>query len=283
MFDELLLRAFDLRALLRLDPAMRHFPALRVVVDGMNGSINGSVNGSLNGSLNGSVNETITAPANTPTNTPTCVRNALALERNASLTTVGDVVEDLIELAYGDMRIAYKSPFLPTPTRRLWIDLFPRAWSAFSEEEHVALVAGFTRFLASDSHSLNQSVSTYALWEELDKDYKQWGASTALPFAAQAPSCYGNIPVTNGLQAVLEALLRCSPQPRLPPTLLLQLAKQYGCGPQATVLLEQGMGEATDAAERKAYRRCLKSAFVRINGGFQRRRSCRRRTRWRRC
>ena len=241
---------------------MRHFPALRVVVGAC---------------------ELADASTNASTNTPTCVRNALALEQTASLTTVGDIAEDLIELAYGDMRVAYKSPFPLLLTLRLWIDLFPRAWSTFSEEEQIALVAGFTKFLASDNHTFYRKVSTNALWEELDKDYKQWGASTPLPFAAQAPSCYGTIPVTNGLQAVLEALLRCSPQPRLPPTLLLQLAKQYGCGPQATVLLEQGMNEATDATERKAYRRCLKGVFVSTRGSVQRRRNCRRRTRWRRC
>ena len=255
MFDELLLRAFDLNGLLKLDPAMRHFPALRVVVDGV-GVVNGTNH--TNGVVNGTNN---TDNANN-TNTHTCVYNALTLEQTASLITVGDIAEDLIELAYGDMRIAYKSPLLPSVTRRLWINLFPRAWAAFSENERKDLTAGFTKFLASDSHSFHQSVSTYALWEELDKDYKQWGASTPLPFAAQASSCYGTLPVTNGLQAVLEALLHCSPQPRLPPTLLFQLAKQYGCGPQATVLLEQGMNEATDATERKAYRRCLKSVFV---------------------
>ena len=261
MFDELLLRAFDMNGLLKLDPMMRHFPALRVVVDGID---NGDGTNHVNGSdyANGSDH------ANN-TNTHTCIYNALTLEQTASLTTVGDLTADLIELAYGDMRIAYKSPLLPLMTRRLWIGLFPRAWSSFSENERKDLTAGFTKFLASDSHSFHQSVSTYALWEELDKDYKQWGASTPLPFAAQASSCYGTLPVTNGLQAVLEALLRCSPQPRLPPTLLFQLAKQYGCGPQATVLLEQGMNEATNATERKTYHRCLKSVFVEVKRDYE--------------
>ena len=244
-----------MNGLLKLDPMMRHFPALRVVVDGIdNGDGTNHVNG---------------ADHANNTNTPTCIYNALTLEQTASLTTVGDLTADLIELAYGDMRIAYKSPLLPLMTRRLWIDLFPRAWSSFSENERKDLTAGFAKFLASDSHSFHQSVSTYALWEELDKDYKQWGASTPLPFAAQASSCYGTLPVTNGLQAVLEALLRCSPQPRLPPTLLFQLAKQYGCGPQATVLLEQGMNEATDATERTTYRRCLKSVFVEVKRDYE--------------
>ena len=198
MFDELLLRAFDGGALLKLDPAMRHFPALRVVVDGVgvdNGDDTNHVNGSdyadngndtnhVNGADNADNGNDTNNPngTNTDTNTPTCVYNALTLEQTASLTTVGDLTADLIELAYGDMRIAYKSSLLPTMTRRLWIDLFPRAWSSFSETERVALVAGFTKFLASDSHTFHRNVSTSALWEELDKDYKQWGASTPLPF-----------------------------------------------------------------------------------------------------
>ena len=105
MFDELLLRAFDMNGLLKLDPMMRHFPALRVVVDGID---NGDGTNHVNGSdyANGSDH------ANN-TNTHTCIYNALTLEQTASLTTVGDLTADLIELAYGDMRIAYKSPLLP--------------------------------------------------------------------------------------------------------------------------------------------------------------------------
>ena len=147
---------------------------------------------------------------------------------------------------------------------RLWVDLFPVAWSSFTIEEQKALTAGLSKLLASDIHGIQQNVSSHALWEELDKDYKQWGASTSHPFAFQANSCYGTIPVTNGLQAVLEAVLRCSPQPRLPPTLLLHLTKTYGCGPQASLLLEAGLREATDTAEKKAYRQCLKAAFVSV-------------------
>ena len=85
VLDELLLRASDARTLLRLDPTLRHFPALRVVESAESSS--GSAH-----------------PA-----TPACVRDAISLEQSASLMTVGDIAEDLIELAYGDMRIAYKS------------------------------------------------------------------------------------------------------------------------------------------------------------------------------
>ena len=106
---------------------------------------------------------------------------------------------------------------------RLWVELFPVAWSSFTVEEQKVLTSGLNKLLASDIHGIQQNVSTHALWEELDKDYKQWGSSTSHPFGSQANSCYGTIPVTNGLQAVLEAVLRCSPQPRLPPTLLLHL------------------------------------------------------------
>ena len=145
---------------------------------------------------------------------------------------------------------------------RLWVELFPVAWSSFTVEEQKVLTSGLNKLLASDIHGIQQNVSTHALWEELDKDYKQWGSSTTHPFGSQANSCYGTIPVTNGLQAVLEAVLRCSPQPRLPPTLLLHLTKTYGCGPQASLLLEMGLREATDTDEKRAYRQCLKAVFV---------------------
>ena len=140
--------------------------------------------------------------------------------------------------------------------------LFPLLWSDLPSEERDTLLAGVTSLLASDLPFLQQSTTTHHLWEELDKDYKQWGASTPLPFAQQAASRYGTIPVTNGLQALLDALLRCTPQPRLPPVLLLHLAKNYGCGPQATLLLEAGLREAGDAKERKAFWRCLKALYV---------------------
>ena len=40
--------------------------------------------------------------------TPECIRMALGMERVGRHLKVGGLVDDLIELAYGDMRIAYK-------------------------------------------------------------------------------------------------------------------------------------------------------------------------------
>ena len=80
----------------------------------------------------------------------------------------------------------------------------------------------------------------------------------------QAPTAYGTLPVTNGLQAFLDAIVRCSPQPRLSPVLLLHLAKMYGCGTQATILLKAGLSEARIPKEQSAYRYCLRQLYVRL-------------------
>ena len=125
-------------------------------------------------------------------------------------------------------------------------------------------MGGFNKFLASDHNARYQGISTHALWEEMDKDFKQWGTSTRIPFTMQAPSAYGTLPVTNGLQAFLDAIVRCSPQPRLSPILLLHLAKMYGCGTQATILLQAGLSEAKIPKEQSAYRHCLRQLYVRL-------------------
>ena len=41
-------------------------------------------------------------------NTPECIQIAIGMERVGSHLKVGILVDDLIELAYGDIRIAYK-------------------------------------------------------------------------------------------------------------------------------------------------------------------------------
>ena len=151
---------------------------------------------------------------------------------------------------------------------RLWVDLFPTVWSTFSTETQQELVTGLNKLLTLDMHTSQLMSSTHALWEDLDKEYKSWTIPTAtptLPFTLQNTSMYGTLPVTNGLQAILEALIRCTPQPRLPPTLLYYLTKIFGCGPQATILLERGMKEASTENEQNAYRQCLKEVLVRVN------------------
>ena len=163
------------------------------------------------------------------------------------------------------MQLNRSEPLLQHLIHSIWIDLFPAAWSSFSPSVQHAIVAALNKFLAFDIHTFQTSISTYALWEDIDKEFKPWAlsqASTTLPFTTQSPSLYGTLPVTTSLQAILEALVRCSPQPRLPPVLLLHLVKSYGCGQQATLLMERGWREARVDAEKRAYEQCLKEALV---------------------
>lgn len=74
---EVLLRSLDRHAPLELAPEMSRFPPIRVQV----------------------VSEG---------KTEECVQSVLAMERSSMQMEVGSMVEDLIELGYGDMRMAYK-------------------------------------------------------------------------------------------------------------------------------------------------------------------------------
>lgn len=144
------------------------------------------------------------------------------------------------------------------------MDLFPLAWASFTPAVQQEMVAGLNKFLAFDMHNQHMNTSTHSLWEELDKDFKQWGTTTKIPFTTQTVSAYGTLPVSNGLQAMLDAIVRCNPQPRLAPALLLHLTKMHGCGTQATLLLQTGLREASMDKEQSVYRLCLRQAYVRI-------------------
>ena len=74
---EILLRAQNPHSPLQLAPEMFRFPPIRVqpVEEGK---------------------------------TEECVQSALAMERSSAQMEVGDIAEDLIELAYADMRMAYR-------------------------------------------------------------------------------------------------------------------------------------------------------------------------------
>ena len=221
LFDEVLLRSVDGSCAVTFTPGMKHFPSLRV------------------------------CPAQDAT--PRSVTEAMSVEEKAARLRGAAIIEDLIELAYGDMRTAHS----------IWVEYFPRAWLTFSREEQQRLAQALTRFLASDIPFVQRGVSTHPMWEEVDRDYKQWGDAPALPFTAQARSRYGSIPCTNGVQVLLEGVLRCEPQPRLAPVLLLNLAKTYGCAPQASLLLEAGLKEC-EPRERSVYQRCLRQVYLEL-------------------
>lgn len=53
--------------------------------------------------------------------TPRSVQEAMAVEEQAARLCGGAIIEDLIELAYGDMRVAHS----------IWVEYFPRAWLTF--------------------------------------------------------------------------------------------------------------------------------------------------------
>ena len=74
---EVLLRSLDPHSSFQLAPEMSRFPPIRVEAVGEG-------------------------------KTEDCVQSVLAMERTAMQMEVGSILEDLIELAYGDMRMAYK-------------------------------------------------------------------------------------------------------------------------------------------------------------------------------
>lgn len=114
-------------------------------------------------------------------------------------------------------------------------------------------------------HFGQKGLSTHLQWEELDRDYKQWGTPQSLPFCSQSTSRYGSIPISNGIQALLESVLRCEPRPRLSTSLLLFLAENYGCGPIVSLLLEKDVEECVSQKEQSLYEDSLKRVYVNLN------------------
>lgn len=114
-------------------------------------------------------------------------------------------------------------------------------------------------------HFSQKGVSTHLHWEELDRDYKQWGTPHSLPFCSQSTSRYGSIPISNGIQAIVESILRCEPRPRLSTSLLLFLAENYGCGPTVSLLLEKDIDECVSAREHSLYEESLKRVYLNLN------------------
>lgn len=142
---------------------------------------------------------------------------------------------------------------------------FPLSWTLFSPQQQKELTVSLSQFLACDCHYEHQGSSTVFSWEEMDCAYKQWGSTDSLPFCLQTSSPYGTIPITGSIDALLESILRCQPQPCFSPTLLLFLAQQYGCGPYVSVLLEQGLSQCASEKELFLYKRCLASVYSVMN------------------
>lgn len=103
------------------------------------------------------------------------------------------------------------------------------------------------------------------MWEELDRDYKQWGVNTVLPFCQQATSRYGNLPYTSGTQVILEGILHCDPMPQIPPVLLVYLTQMYIGGSQASIILERMINECKDGRQQRSYLRCLYKIYENLN------------------
>lgn len=122
-----------------------------------------------------------------------------------------------------------------------------------------------SRFLSSDLHFTQYNTTAFRAWEDFDRNYKLWGSNAPLPYVTQAGSRYTNSPVTMGLHALLEGVIRCYPQPRLSPTLLLHLADDYGCGPQVSLLLEKGLEECANEKEKSTYMASLKKTYMILN------------------
>ena len=278
LFDEVLLRTAVAQGALTLADDAASFPTLRLVsadpsgetVTAVNDETVTAVNGETVTAVNGETVtamdvETVTAmEVETPTpktvETPTpktdetpkssMLKTLLSFQQHALATSFDSFLEDLVELCYADMRIAF----------RVWEEFLPVVWRHMARDEQLRLTQALTRFLASDIPFLQRGVSTHLMWEELDRDYKQWHAPAVMPYGVQARSRYGSIPCTNGVQALLEGVLCCEPQPRLAPVLLLNLAKMYGCAPQASLLLESGLRDC-EARERSVYLRCLRQTY----------------------
>lgn len=142
---------------------------------------------------------------------------------------------------------------------------FPLSWTLFSPQQQRQLTQSLSHFLACDIHYNNQGSTAIFSWEELDREHKQWGNEGSLPFCTQTTSPYSTIPITGSIEALLESILRCQPQPRFSPTLLQFLARQYSCGPQVSVLLEQGINQCASEKELLLYKRCLTHVYSTMN------------------
>lgn len=174
------------------------------------------------------------------------------------------IADTILELAYGDFCIASWY----SPSRKmigsLWVDAFPLIWSRFSREEQTALTHSIVKFLSLDMHTKLGS-SLHPRWEELDKDYKQWGVNLSLPFCQQATSRYGSLQATSGVQVLLDSFIRCEPLPHIPPVLLMYLTKHYVGGSQPSILLEKMIAECEDPREKQVYQRCLYEIYRSLN------------------
>ena len=146
----------------------------------------------------------------------------------------------------------------------LWVDAFPLLWSRFSREQQISLTHSIVKFLSLDMHT-KLGNSLHSCWEELDKDYKQWGVKLSLPFCQQATSRYGSLEATSGVQVLLDSFIRCDPLPRIPPVLLMYLTKHYVGGSQTSILLEKMIAECDDPKEKQVCLRCLYEIYRSLN------------------
>ena len=102
-------------------------------------------------------------------------------------------------------------------------------------------------------------------WEDFDRNYKLWGSTAPLPYTSQVRSSYGTIPASTCLHALLDSLLRCNPLPHFSPSLLVNLADNYGCGPQVSLLLEAYLKETINDKEKSFYVKSLQKVYLIIN------------------
>lgn len=145
---------------------------------------------------------------------------------------------------------------------RLWVQLFPLAWSTFTQEQQATLTTHIAKFLTSDLHYHQQSIPSIPSWEDFDRNFKIWGSNCTLPYVTQSDSRYGTLPVSASLNVLLEGIIRCTPQPRISPVALLHLAESYNCSPQVSLLLEQGLQDCKIEKESKAYMSTLRKVYT---------------------
>lgn len=195
---------------------------------------------------------------------PEFIKQISSAIRKSETLQQSEIVESVQELAYGDFRVASWCAQGREVKRSLWVDAFPLIWSRFSREEQTELTHSIVKFLSLDMHTKLGS-SLHSRWEELDKDYKQWGVSLPLPFCQQATSRYGSLDATSGVQVLLDSFIRCEPLPHIPPVLLLYLTKHYVGGSQPSILLEKMIAECEDPREKQVYLRCLYEIYRSLN------------------
>ena len=147
----------------------------------------------------------------------------------------------------------------------LWVLFFPLAWKSLSKQHQIEVITYISKFLAADIHYEQRDLSMHLIWEEFDKDYKQWACSTSIPFTIQEQSRYGSLPITHSIQAILESLLHCDPLPRLAPSLLLYLSENFGCASYCSVYLERIMNEDLNEKDAAIYSSSLKKIYDILN------------------